>query len=143
MTSSKTPFRQTGLAAAGAAVLSAGALSADPAIAQAQAAMAAAPTTRILAVGHMTPKFTPDALKTVLPAEVRDTVRLYLAGKIGDWYARKDKPGVVFVLNTADPKEALELLDALPFGRAGMMEFDLIPLGPLVPLGVLLNGAGG
>jgi hypothetical protein len=32
-------------------------------------------------------------------------------------------------LNVTDPKEAGELLEKLPLGRAGLMEFQLIPLG--------------
>jgi hypothetical protein len=102
-----------------------------------------APTTRILAIGRVTPKFTPAALRTVLPEEVRDTVKLYLQGRISDWYARNDRPGVVFILNTADPKEAQQLLATLPLDREGLMEFDLIPIGPLAPLGLLLNGSPG
>jgi hypothetical protein len=101
------------------------------------------PTTRILAIGNVTPKFTPAALRTVLPEEVRDTVKLYLQGKIGDWYARKDRPGVVFILNVSDPKEAHDLLEALPFGREGLMTFDLVPMGPLAPLGLLLDRPAG
>jgi hypothetical protein len=126
-----------GFASLAAIALAAGSAAAQPMVPP------AVPTTRILAVGHMTPKFSPAALQAVLPEEVRDTVRLYLQGKISDWYARKDRPGVVFILNTADPKEAHELLEALPFGRDGLMEFDLIPMGPLAPLAVLLNGSPG
>ena len=123
--------------AAAALALGAGPASAQP------AAAPAAPTTQILAVGRMTPKFTPQALKTVLPEEVRETVRLYLAGKIADWHARKDQPGVVFLLNVDDAKQAQQMLDALPFGRDGLMAFELIPVGPLAPLSVLLGGPTG
>jgi hypothetical protein len=122
-----------------AAVLAA---AAGPALAQ-PPGMPAVPTTRILAIGNVTPKFTPAALRTVLPEEVRDTVKLYLQGKIGDWYARKDRPGVVFILNVSDPKEAHDLLEALPFGREGLMTFDLVPMGPLAPLGLLLDRPAG
>jgi hypothetical protein len=36
------------------------------------------------------------------------------------------------------PSEAHKPLEDLPSGRAGMMTFELIPLGPLWPLGLLL-----
>ena len=36
------------------------------------------------------------------------------------------------------PSEAHKLLEDLPLGRAGMMTFKLIPMGPLRPLGLLL-----
>jgi hypothetical protein len=142
MTQSKTPPK-TPMGGPAAPLVAAGlALGAGPAMAQ-PVSMPPVPTTRILAVGHMTPKFTPQALQSVLVEEVRDTVKLYLQGQIADWYQRKDKPGVVFVLNMSDPKQAHEVLEALPFGRDGLMDFDLIPLGPLGPLGVLMGGAKG
>jgi hypothetical protein len=95
------------------------------------------PTTRVLAIGHLTAKSNPKAMGAVLPEEVRDTVKLYLAGKIDQWYVRKDQASVVFILDVASVKEAHETFSQLPFGRADLMEFDLIPLGPLSPLAAL------
>jgi hypothetical protein len=137
MASLRTSLKRLGLAFCAAL-----ALGAAPALAQ-PPGLPPVPTTRILAIGHVTPKSDLAAVRGVLPDEVRETVKLYLQGKISDWYARKDQPGVVFILNVSDPAEAHQLLEALPLGRAGLMEFDLIPLGPLAPLGVLLNGAPG
>jgi len=97
------------------------------------------PTTKLLAIGTFTAKGSPDQWKPLLPAEVRDTVRLYLAGKIDQWYLKQDQSGVVFMMNVTDPKEALELLGRFPFGQAGLMEFQIIPLGPIGPLRVLLT----
>jgi hypothetical protein len=97
------------------------------------------PTTKLLAVGTFTAKGTPEQWRPLLPAEVRDTVRLYLAGKIDQWYLKQDQSGVVFMMNVTDPKEALELLGKFPFGQAGLMEFQIIPLGPIAPLRVLLT----
>ncbi|PZR83303.1 MAG: hypothetical protein DLM68_14475 [Hyphomicrobiales bacterium] len=97
------------------------------------------PTTKLLAIGSFTAKGTPDKWKPLLPSEVRDTVRLYLAGKIDQWYLKQDQSGVVFMMNVTDPKEALELLGKFPFGKAGLMEFQIIPLGPIGPLRVLLS----
>jgi hypothetical protein len=99
---------------------------------------ATAPT-KILAIGRLTAKATGGTLKPVLPQEVRDTVKLYLAGKIDQWYFKPDDAGVVFVLNVTDVKQAHDLLRQLPLGRAGLMEFELIRLAPLQPLGMLIN----
>ena len=96
------------------------------------------PTTKLLAIGTFTAKGSPDRWRPLLPAEVRDTVRLYLAGKIDQWYLKQDQSGVVFMMNVTDPKEAQELLGRFPFGQAGLMEFEIIPLGPIAPLRVLL-----
>ena len=74
-----------------------------------------------------------------MPQEVRETVRLYLGGKIGEWFVRQDQPGVVFLMNVTTVKEAKDLLEALPLGVAHLMEFNLIPVGPLSPLAMLLG----
>ena len=81
---------------------------------------------------------TPDKVMAVMQQEVRDTVRLYLAGTIDQWFVRRDQNGVVFLLNVATVDEARALLEKLPLGEKKLMEFDLIPLGPLTPLGLLI-----
>jgi hypothetical protein len=98
----------------------------------------AVPTTKLLAIGSFTAKATPDAWKALVPSEMRQTAQLYLAGKIDQWYVKPDQSGVVFILNVTDPKEAKALLDKLPLGQAGLMEFQFIPLGPLSPIRALL-----
>jgi hypothetical protein len=104
-----------------------------------EAAALAVPTTKLLAIGSFTAKATPNVWRPIIDSEVRDTVRLYLAGKIDQWYVKQDQSGVVFMMNLTDPKEALELLGKLPLGQAGLMEFQIIPLGPISPLRVLLS----
>lgn len=99
------------------------------------------PTTKIMAIGHLTPGATPEAVAALLPEEVKQTVQLHLDGKIDQWYGRKDQSGVVFFLPTADVGEARATLERLPLGQAKLMEFDYIPLGPLAPLGLLLRPA--
>jgi hypothetical protein len=99
----------------------------------------AVPTTKLLAIGSLTAKAAPSVWRSFLPSEMRETARLYLAGKIDQWYVKQDQSGVVFIMNLTDPKEAHELLEKLPLGQAGLMEFQIIPLGPLSPLRSLLS----
>jgi hypothetical protein len=106
--------------------------------AEATGGIAATPTTRILAIGHLTAKASGSALKPILHREVSETVRLYLNGQIEQWYFKPDDSAVVFILNLTDPKQAHDLLAQLPLGRAGLMEFDFVRLAPLQPLGMLL-----
>ena len=101
--------------------------------------MPATPTTRVLAIGRLTKPPTTADFRAVMPGEVRDTVELYLAGKIADWYVTKDAPGVVFILDVRSVEEARDLTKALPLVKAGLMQFQLIPLGPLAPLKLLTN----
>jgi hypothetical protein len=105
----------------------------------APAAPNSVPTTKVLAIGSLTSIGAGDARRAVMPAEVRETVKLYLAGKIDQWYVRQDGAGVVFILNTDSLAEAKAELEALPLGQAKMMSFELIPLGPLNPLRLLLK----
>jgi hypothetical protein len=98
------------------------------------------PTTKILAIGTLNSPLTEDQRKGIMTHEVPDTVKLYLAGKIDQWYARQDGKGVVFLLNLSSIEEARALLEQLPLGQANLMSFDLMPLGPLSPLGLLLQG---
>lgn len=121
-----------GVCLAGAASAQVAQVGANPG----QGGLPAVPTTRIIAIGHLTPHADAGALRRTLPDEVRDTVALYLEGKVDQWYSRKDEAGVVFVLNYQDVATAREALERLPLGKAGLMSFDFIPVGPLAPLGL-------
>ncbi|CAN5244894.1 hypothetical protein BH10PSE10_BH10PSE10_24350 [soil metagenome] len=105
------------------------------------AEMAAAKTItmKVLAIGTWTAKATPETRPPIMPSEARDTMRLMLAGKIDQWFAKIDGSGAVFLMNVTDPAEAHALLEKLPLGQANMMTFELIPVGPLWPLGLLLG----
>jgi hypothetical protein len=95
-------------------------------------------TTKVLAIGTWTAKATPETRPAIMPFEARDTLRLQLAGKIDQWFAKTDGSGAVFLMNVTDTAEAHKLLEELPLGQAKMMTFDFIPVGPLWPLGLLL-----
>ena len=98
------------------------------------------PTTRILAMGHLVSPLTPEQRHTVGGKEVPATVRLYLMGKIDQWWYRQDGKGVIFLINGASVDEAREVVESLPFAQAKLMTFELLPLGPLAPLHALLHG---
>ncbi|QXQ05930.1 hypothetical protein KX816_17255 [Sphingosinicellaceae bacterium] len=97
--------------------------------------------TKVLAIGTWTAKATPETRPPVMPFEARDTLRLMLTGKIEQWFAKSDGSGAVFLMNVTTVAEAHALLEALPLGQRQMMTFELIPVGPLWPLGLLLRDA--
>jgi hypothetical protein len=97
------------------------------------------PTTRILAIGQFTKPPTPEQIKELFPKEVPATLRLYLAGKIDQWWIRQAQPGPVFLLNVTSVEEARVLMEELPLGQAGLMKHEFIELGPLTPLHLLLS----
>jgi len=75
----------------------------------------------------------------IMPAEIRATVPLYLEGKIQQWYTRGDGKGVIFLLNCKDVAEARALMESLPLSKENLMDEQFIPVGPLLPLGILLR----
>jgi hypothetical protein len=101
---------------------------------RAQTANPPTPTTRILAIGTVPAGVDPAKVRAILPNEVRETVDLYLAGKIDQWYSLQGRMGVAFILNVTDAAAAHEMLEKLPLGQAHLMSFELIPLAPLNPL---------
>lgn len=100
---------------------------------------AAPPTTHVLAILTLKDGVARDQLMKVMPGEVRATVELYLDGRIQQWYSRGDGKGVVFVLDCKTVEEAKGLMDALPLSKAKFASFEYMPLGPLMPLRLLLG----
>ena len=99
----------------------------------------AVPTTKILAVCRLRTPLTPEQRKALLPREVPDTVKLFLAGKIDQWWSRQDGKGPVFLLNVTTVEDAKALISSLPLEMAGLMDCDYLELGPLRPLHLLLS----
>src|SRR5260370_12394745 len=95
------------------------------------------PTTKIMAIGQFTKPPTPEQLKEIFPKEVSATLRLYLAGKIDQWWIRQTQTGPVFLLNVTSLEEARALMEELPLGRAALMKPGFIELGRLTPLHLL------
>jgi hypothetical protein len=95
--------------------------------------------TKVLAIGRLVTLPMTEAARKVLPEEVRDTVHLYLQGKIDQWYVQEDQSGVVFMINTSKVEDARRILDTSPLSQEHLMTFQLIGLGPLSPLGTLIK----
>jgi hypothetical protein len=97
------------------------------------------PTTKILAWGRFTTPPTPEQVKEFFPREVPATLKLYLEGKIDQWWVRQDQTGPVFLMNVTSITEAEKILEQLPLGQAKLMVFDYTELGPLTPLHLLIK----
>ncbi len=101
-----------------------------------------APTTAVLASLTIKPDADRSQLPAVLPSEVRETVKLYLDGKIQQWYARADGLGVIFILNVSSVADAKALMESLPLAKAHIATFEYTPLTPLTPLRLLVAEPG-
>jgi hypothetical protein len=94
-------------------------------------------TTAVLVI--MTPKqgVTAQQIMAVMPAEIRATVKLYLDGKIRDWYSRGDGKGVIVFLDVKTEDEARAIVEGLPLAKEQLTDHQYIPVGPLMPLRAL------
>ena len=95
--------------------------------------------TGVLTMLSPKPGITPELVMRLMPAEIRATVPLYLNGKIQQWFTRGDGRGVIFLLNCTDVAEARALIESLPLSKENVMDEQFIPVGPLLPLGILLR----
>ena len=82
-----------------------------------------------------------DELAKVLPSEVRATVRLYLDGKLRQWFQRSDGKGVVFILPATTVADAEAVMESLPLAQAHLVDHEYVALSPLGPLATLLGPA--
>lgn len=94
-------------------------------------------TTEVLVI--LTPRqgVTPQQIMNVIPEEIQATVKLYLDGKIRQWYSRGDGKGVIFIVDAKSEAEARAMLDELPLAKKQLMDHQYIPIGPLMPLKAL------
>jgi hypothetical protein len=96
-------------------------------------------TTGVFALLKAKPGVTRERVMAVMPAEIRATVQLYLDGKIREWFSREDGRGGVFLLNTGDVAEAESIMQSLPLAKENMLDHEYIPVGPLMPLRLLMG----
>src|SRR5437660_703594 len=80
-------------------------------------------------------------IMAVIPQEIQATTKLYLEGKIREWYSRGDGKGIVFLLDAESEAEARATMETLPLAKEQLMDSQYIPVGPLMPLKALV-GAG-
>jgi len=81
---------------------------------------------------------TREQVVAVMPAEIRQTVQLYLNGKIREWFSRADGRGAVFLLDARDVSEAVTIMEDLPLAKQNLMDHEYIAVAPLLPLRLLM-----
>src|SRR5467141_2163722 len=108
-------------------------------IAQGQSTPPQPKITGVLTILTPKPGVTVEQVMKIMPAEIRATVPLYLDGKIQQWFTRGDGRGVIFLLNCKDVTDARTLIESLPLSRENLVDEQFIPVGPLLPLGILLR----
>jgi hypothetical protein len=94
---------------------------------------------KIFAFGTAPKPIPEQTRQEIMPKEVPDTLKLYLEGKIEQWWFRDDKPGVIFLMNVDSLDEAKSTINTLPLASGGHLAFEFVPVGPLKPLGLLIK----
>lgn len=94
---------------------------------------------KVFALGTFAKPLTDEQRKQMLPKEVPDTLRMYLDGKIDQFWFREDQSGVVFLMNAASVEEARSMVETLPLAANGYLVFEYIAVGPLQPLALLIQ----
>jgi hypothetical protein len=98
-------------------------------------------TTEVMVILTAKQGVTRQQIMAIMPSEIRETVKLYLDGKIRQWYSRGDGKGAVFLIDAKTEDEARAIMEALPLAKEHLMDHEYIAVGPLMPL-MGLMGAG-
>jgi len=93
---------------------------------------------KVMAVGSIIKPLTPEQRQQYMPSEVPATLKHYLDGTIEQFWFR-EKSGPIFLMNVESVEQDKATLDELPLTAANLMTYELMPIGPLVPLGLLIQ----
>ena len=96
-------------------------------------------TTEVLVIETPKQGVTVQQIMAVLPQEIRATVKLYLDGKIRQWFSRGNGRGAVFLVDAKTEDEARAIMETLPLAQEQLMDHQYIPVGPLMPLRMLMS----
>jgi hypothetical protein len=95
---------------------------------------------KVFAIASAPAPLTPEQLGPHMPSEVHSTLKLYLDGKVEQFWFR-DKAGPIFLMDVESVEQARATLAALPLVASGLMTYELLPVMPLMPLGRLIPAA--
>src|SRR5260370_10827144 len=98
-------------------------------------------TTAVLVIETAKQGVTAQQIMAIIPEEIRATVKLYLDGKIQEWYSRGDGKGVIFLVNANTEDETRSIMETLPLAKEELLHHEYIPVGPLMPLRALMGPA--
>jgi hypothetical protein len=94
---------------------------------------------KVFALYSLKAALTPEQRKEQMPHEVPATLKLYLEGKIEQFWFR-DNAGPIFLMNVESVEEARATLSRLPLVANNLVNLELLPVSPLLPLGLLIQG---
>ena len=89
---------------------------------------------KIIAFDRFKPGVTMDTIQPYIRDEVANVWRLWKAGIVRENYARADVSGVVILFQCADVDAAKRYVEDFPLSKAGLLEWEFIPVEAPLPL---------
>src|ERR1700741_1750033 len=89
-------------------------------------AIAISKTSEVIVIETPKQGVTPQQIIAVMPEEIKATVKLYLDGKIRQWYSRGDGKGVVFVVDSKTEDEARVIMETLPLAKEHLIDHQYV-----------------
>jgi hypothetical protein len=102
---------------------------------------AAEPTVEVMAMAVIKADAPMPEVRKHVQEEVTGVIRMYLDGKIDQWYSRADGRGVFLFFRSKSVDEVKALLAPLPLVKAGYVDIEYIPLCPYRGLAALAAAA--
>jgi hypothetical protein len=94
---------------------------------------------KVFALYTVKAPLTPEQRKELMPHEVPVTLKLYLEGQIEQFWFRENA-GPIFLMNVDSVEQARAALSKFPLVAQNLATLELIPVSPLLPLGLLIQG---
>lgn len=96
---------------------------------------------KLLCLDVPRPGATMEKYQPHLLAEVRHGWKLYKSGLVRDIYFRQDRPGVAIIAEAASVEAAKAALQEFPLAKAGLIDWEVIALGPFANWEMLFSPA--
>jgi len=87
---------------------------------------------KLLCLDIPQPGATLDKYQPHMLDEARHAWQLYKGGIVRDIYFRQDRPGVAIIAEADSVEAAKKVLRQFPLAKAGLIDWDVIPLGPFL-----------
>ncbi|WP_321794871.1 superoxide dismutase [Caballeronia sp. J97] len=87
---------------------------------------------RLLCLDIPLPDSSPEKYESHLLDEVRHGWQLYKSGFVRDIYFRHDRLGVAIIAESDSIEAAKLALAEFPLAKVGLIDWEIIPLGPFV-----------
>jgi|SRR5215813_8989736 len=94
---------------------------------------------KVFAIASIPSNVALEDVRKHLPDEVPATLKLYLEGKVEQFWFRENM-GPIFLMNVDTLDEAKGILGSLPLVAEGLMTYEYMPVTPLSPLRMLIQG---